>query len=92
MEVASEEKRENTTIIAGAGPQWPSVWLLYVPESVEAVSAPAAGAAEALRASPGCRTHGSYVMLRSVGINLQGSTHCRGAREEEEDCGSVGLL
>lgn len=39
MEVASEEKRENTTIIAGPGPQWPSVRFLYVPKSMEPVSA-----------------------------------------------------
>ncbi len=39
MEVASEERRENTTIIAGPGPQWPSVWFLYVPKSMELVSA-----------------------------------------------------
>lgn len=38
MEVASEEKRENTTIIAGPGPQWPSVWFLNVPKSMEPLS------------------------------------------------------
>lgn len=39
MEVVAEEKRENTTIIAGPGPQWPSVWFIYVPKSMEPVSA-----------------------------------------------------
>lgn len=34
MEVASEEKRENTTIIAGPDPQWPSVRFLYVPKNM----------------------------------------------------------
>lgn len=38
MEVASQEKRENTTIIAGPGPQWHSVWLFSVPKSIEPVS------------------------------------------------------
>jgi len=39
MDVAAEEKRENTTIIAGPGPQWPTVRFLYVPKCMELVSA-----------------------------------------------------
>lgn len=38
MEVAFEEKRENTTIIVGPCPQRSRVWFLFVPESVEPIS------------------------------------------------------
>lgn len=52
MEVASEKKRENTSIIAGPGPQWPSVWFMYVPKSMEPVSAELGAGGGLVKRSP----------------------------------------